>query len=164
VGREWEREAGNLAEVRTVQARFGVILSASGGALRKMLPPFLAGAGGRLGSGRQWMSWIALEDVLGALQHLVLHPELRGPVNVVAPNPATNADFTRTLGRVLGRPTIAPVPALAVRALFGEMGDALLLASQRVHPGRLLDSGFEFAFPDLEGALRHTLGRRKRGG
>jgi uncharacterized protein (TIGR01777 family) len=164
VGREWEREAGCLAEVRTVQARFGVILSASGGALRKMLPPFLAGAGGRLGSGRQWMSWIALEDVLGALHHIVLHPELRGPVNVVAPHPVTNADFTRTLGHVLGRPTIAPVPALAVRALFGEMGDALLLASQRVYPRRLLESGFEFAFPDLEGALRHTLGRRRRDG
>ena len=164
VGREWEREANNLAEVRSVQARFGVILSASGGALKKMLLPFLAGAGGRLGSGKQWMSWIALEDVLGALQHLLLHPELRGPVNVVAPNPVTNADYTRTLGRVLRRPAIAPVPSLAVRALFGEMGDALLLASQRVQPRRLVDSGFEFAFPELEGALRHTLGRPRRGG
>ncbi len=161
VCKEWEREAGNLAEVRTVQARFGVILSASGGALKKMLLPFLAGGGGKLGSGKQWMSWVALEDVVGALHHLVLKDELRGPVNVVSPHPATNADYTKTLGNVLGRPTIAPMPGFVARAAFGEMADALLLASQRVYPRRLLESSFEFAFPDLESALRHTLGRTK---
>jgi len=161
VCKEWEREAGNLAEVRTVQARFGVILSASGGALKKMLLPFLAGGGGKLGSGKQWMSWVALEDVVGALQHLILKDELRGPVNVVSPHPATNADYTKTLGKVLGRPTIAPMPGFVARAAFGEMADALLLASQRVYPRRLLESSFEFAFPDLESALRHTLGRTK---
>jgi uncharacterized protein (TIGR01777 family) len=166
VCRAWEAAAdpARAAGIRVVHPRIGIVLDPRGGALEKLLTPFRMGAGGRVGSGRQWMSWIALEDVLGALHHIVLHPELRGPVNVVAPHPVTNADFTRTLGHVLGRPTIAPVPALAVRALFGEMGDALLLASQRVYPRRLLESGFEFAFPDLEGALRHTLGRRRRDG
>ncbi len=162
--RAWEAAADPAARkgVRLVQHRFGVILSARGGALRKMLIPFKLGLGGRLGDGRQHMSWIALDDVLGAIEHALLTTALRGPVNTVAPHPVTNAEFTRTLGRVLGRPTLFPMPALAARLAFGEVADALLLASQRVEPARLLASGYRFRFPDLEPALRHLLGRPAR--
>ena len=165
VCREWERAANNLtgsaeAPIRTVKARFGVILSPAGGALAKMLLPFKLGVGGKLGSGDQWMSWIALDDVVYALHHL-LQEELAGPVNTVAPNPVTNADYTKALGRVLGRPTVLPLPSFAARAAFGELADELLLGSQRVAPERLVASGFEFAFPELEGALRHVLGRAR---
>ncbi len=145
--------------VRVVLHRFGVILSPKGGALRKMLPPFRLGVGGRLGDGRQYMSWIALDDVLGAIEHTLLTLALKGPVNTVAPHPETNAEFTRTLGRVLGRPAILPMPAFAARLVFGEVADALLLSSQRVEPARLLASGYRFRHPDLEPALRSLLGR-----
>ncbi len=124
-----------------------------------MLLPFRLGAGGRIGSGRQYMSWIALDDAVGAVHHALASGSLAGPVNAAAPSPVTNAEFTRELARVLRRPAIVPLPAFAARLAFGEMADALLLASQRVMPGRLQASGYAFRFPELEGALRHLLGR-----
>ncbi len=161
VCRDWEAAADPAVRkgVRVVQHRFGVILSPKGGALRKMLPPFKLGLGGRLGDGRQYMSWIALDDVLGAVEHALTATALRGPVNTAAPHPVTNAEFTRTLGTVLGRPAFFPMPAFAARLAFGEVADSLLLASQRVEPARLLASGYRFRFADLEAALRHLLER-----
>lgn len=161
VCKEWEAASRPAAQagIRVAQLRFGIVMTPKGGALRKMLLPFQMGAGGRLGSGQQWFSWVALDDVVGALHHAMLTEGLAGPVNVVAPNPVTNAEFTKTLGRVLRRPTVAAVPAFAARALFGEMADALLLSGARVSPRRLLDTGYRFLYPDLEGALRHVLGR-----
>jgi uncharacterized protein (TIGR01777 family) len=147
------------AGIRVVQLRFGLILTPAGGALARMLLPFRLGLGGRIGSGRQYWSWIALDDVLGAARHALASEALRGPVNVVAPAPVTNAEFTQTLARVLRRPALLPVPAAGVRLVLGEMADALLLAGARVAPDRLLDTGYRFRFPDLEGALRHLLGR-----
>ena len=144
-----------------MNARFGVILSGAGGALAKMLPPFQFGAGGRVGSGKQWMSWIALDDVVGALHHILFTDALRGSVNVVSPNPVTNKEFTRTLGRVLRRPTIAPLPGFAAKLLLGEMAQELLLSGQRVLPKALEATDYPFRFPQLEDALRHLLGRVK---
>jgi uncharacterized protein (TIGR01777 family) len=126
-----------------------------------MLLPFRMGAGGRVGSGEQYWSWIALEDVVGAIQHALAGDALTGPVNVVAPAPVTNAEFTRVLARVLRRPAIAPLPAIAARLMLGEMADALLLASARVVPKRLQETSYQFRFPELEGALRHLLGRTR---
>ena len=146
------------AGVRVVSLRIGVVLSAAGGALSKMLTPFQWGVGGRIGSGEQYMSWIAIDDLTGVLQHALSTDTLRGPVNAVAPNPVTNLQFTKTLGRVLGRPTIFPMPAFAARLAFGEMGEELLLSGQRVEPAKLLATGYRFRFPELEGALRHVLG------
>ena len=123
-----------------------------------MLLPFKAGLGGVLGPGTQYMSWIAMDDLLGVIHHLLDRPDLAGPVNATAPEPVTNAVFTKTLGRVLGRPTVAPVPAFALRLAFGEMADATLLSGARVRPERLLATGYRFRFPELEGALRHVLG------
>jgi uncharacterized protein (TIGR01777 family) len=161
VCRSWEAAAEPAARqgIRVVNLRFGVILSPRGGALAKMLTPFRLGAGGRVGDGQQYMSWVALDDVTSAVHHAIVNPALRGPVNVVAPNAVTNAEFTRVLANVLNRPALFPMPAFAVKALFGEMGEALLLAGQRVEPVRLRESGFRFAYPDLEGALRHLLSR-----
>ena len=158
---EWEAAtaAAEAAGIRVVRLRIGVVLSPEGGALAKMLPPFRLGAGGRLGTGRQWMSWIAIDDLLGAIHHAMIHPSLSGAVNAVSPEPATNQQFTKALGRVLGRPTLASVPAFAARLAFGEMADALLLASTRVHPAKLLAAGYAFRHPDLDDALRHALGR-----
>lgn len=154
-GVAWERAADlvRTRDIRVVHLRFGVILSPKGGALAKMLPPFRFGVGGRLGSGRQWFSWIALEDVVGVIQFVLAEEALRGPVNTVAPQTVTNAEFTRTLGRVLHRPTIFPVPAAALRLLLGEMADELLLASTRVEPTRLLAAGYAFKYPTLDSAL-----------
>ena len=121
--------------IRTVYTRFGIILDPNGGALAKMLTPFNMGIGGRVGDGKQWMSWIALDDVVNGLKFLIADTSTRGPVNFVAPNPVTNAEFTKTLGRVLSKPTLFPVPAFGVRLAFGEMADALLLSSQKVEPG-----------------------------
>jgi len=159
VCREWEAAARPAIEtgIRVVHLRFGFILSTAGGGLAQMLPPFRLGLGGPLGGGRQWMSWIALEDAVGAIDHALATGSLRGPVNVVAPAPVVNSDFTKTLGRVLGRPAFLPVPAAAVRLLFGEMGEELLLSSQRVAPKRLLASGCPFRWPELEPALRRIL-------
>jgi uncharacterized protein (TIGR01777 family) len=156
---EWEQAAALATEkgIRVVNARFGVILDGNGGALKKMLPPFRMGVGGKIGSGKQWMSWIALSDVIGALNFAMATESLRGPVNFVAPNPVTNAEFTKTLGKVLSRPTFFPIPAFAVHLLFGEMGEALLLGSQRVTPEHLKSNGFHFQYSKLENALRHVL-------
>ncbi|MFT5052551.1 MAG: hypothetical protein ACI8QZ_003986 [Chlamydiales bacterium] len=158
VCKQWEAEAQKLTDVRCVQLRFGVVLSPAGGALAKMLLPFQLGAGGRIGSGRQWMSWVALDDAVGAIHHALFADQLQGPVNAVAPQAVTNAEYTRILGRVLRRPTIVPMPAFAARLAFGELADALLLASQRAVSQRLQESGYRFAQPDLEGCLRHQLG------
>ncbi|HZH32120.1 MAG TPA: TIGR01777 family oxidoreductase [Pyrinomonadaceae bacterium] len=159
VCREWEGATGSAQAVgiRVVWLRFGVVLSGRGGALTKMLTPFKLGAGGRIGSGEQYMSWIALDDVTGAILHALAHEELAGAVNVVAPRPVTNGEFTKTLGGVLGRPTVFAVPAFAARLAFGEMADAALLASQRAEPSRLKASNYQFKYPELEGALRHAL-------
>ena len=161
VCREWElaTQPAALAGVRVVNLRLGVILSGKGGALPKMLLPFKMGVGGKLGSGKQYLSWIALDDVVGVIEYAIANDELRGPVNTVAPEPVTNYKFTKTLGQVLSRPTIFPVPAFAARLLFGEMADATLLASQRAAPTRLVESGYNFRYPDLEGALRHALNK-----
>ena len=160
VARQWEAALApaTQAGIRTVMLRIGFILSPRGGGLARMLPPFRLGLGGKLGNGRQWMSWISIDDVVGAIQHALATESLRGPVNAVAPHPVTNAEFTRTLGRVLGRPTIFPMPAIVARLAFGEMAKALLLASQRVQPVKLEASGFQFRHPELEGALRELLG------
>lgn len=157
--RDWEAETryAQRAGIRTAQLRFGVILSKRGGALQKMLLPFRLGLGGRVGSGKQYMSFVSLADVLAAIRFVLSREDLAGPINVVAPNPVDNAEFTRALGRVLKRPTIFPLPALAVRFLFGEMGDRLMLAGQRVEPKRLTDAGFEFAHPTIDTALTSAL-------
>jgi uncharacterized protein (TIGR01777 family) len=159
VCREWERAARDLCGIRAVQLRFGMILSPSGGALRRMLLPFRLGLGGPVGSGRQWVSWIALDDVLYAIHHALWRDDLSGPANALTPNPVRNREFGRTLGRVLRRPAFAPFPSLAARALFGELARDLLLASCRARPARLEQAGFRFSYPELEGALRHVLGR-----
>lgn len=160
LGAEWEAAAAPAAAagIRVVHPRFGIILTPAGGALAKMLLPARLGLNGPLGHGRQWMSWITLDDVLGALYHLLAHDTIRGAVNVVAPTPVRNAEFARTLGRVLHRPAVLPVPAFALRALFGEMADATLLASSRVAPTVLERTGYRFRHPTLEQGLRHVLG------
>jgi uncharacterized protein (TIGR01777 family) len=135
------------------------VLTPEGGALGRMLLPFKAGVGGVLGPGRQFVSWIAIDDLLDVIQLAMTAASLAGPVNAVAPEPVTNREFTKTLGRVLGRPTLVPAPAFALRLAFGELAVATLLASTRVRPSRLLAAGHRFRFPDLEGALRHLLGR-----
>ncbi len=161
VCREWESaaEPASRAGIRVVHLRTGIVLSPVGGALKKMLLPFGLGLGGRIGTGAQYMSWITLDDVVGATYHALNTGSLLGPVNMVAPTPVTNSEFTRTLARVLRRPALAPMPAFAARLAFGEMADALLLASARVVPNRLQGSGYRFQYPELEGALRHLLGR-----
>jgi uncharacterized protein (TIGR01777 family) len=153
---EWEKATTLATEkgIRVVNARFGVILDRNGGALAKMLPPFRLGLGGKIGSGKQWMSWIALDDVVGALKFALVNETLNGPVNFVAPNPVTNAEFTKTLGKALSRPTLFPIPAFGLRLVFGEMADALLLGGQRVEPTSLTKAGYQFQYLGLEEALR----------
>jgi uncharacterized protein (TIGR01777 family) len=155
----WERAAGpaNAAGARVVLLRTGIVLHPSGGALAKMLLPFRFGLGGRIGPGTQWMSWIALTDWVRAAAFLLSTNEVNGPVNLVSPMPMPNGDFTKTLARVLGRPTLGFVPAPAIDLIFGEMGRATLLASQLVRPRRLARAGFEFTHPLLERALRSEL-------
>jgi hypothetical protein len=159
VCREWEAaaEPATKAGIRAAQMRFGLVLSASGGALQKMLLPFRMGVGGNMGNGRQWWSWVDIDDLIGAILHVIKANTLQGPVNVVAPHPVRNAEFTETLASVLSRPAIFPMPAFAARLVFGQMGDELLLASQRVEPANLMASGFVFQKPDLEGALSAIL-------
>lgn len=161
VARAWEAETGpaEQAGVRVVHPRFGIIVTPKGGALAKLLPPFQLGAGGKLGNGQQWMSWVALDDVLGALEHLLFTESASGAYNVTSPRPVTNEQFSHTLAHVLGRPALMTVPAFALRAMFGEMADEMLLAGQRVLPRRLEASDFRFRLPDLEAALRFELGR-----
>lgn len=155
----WEAESVRAADfgARVVMPRFGIVLSADGGALEKMLTPFKFGVGGRIGSGEQFMSWIALEDLVRIILFALENEELSGAVNAVAPNPVTNREFTEKLGKVLNRPTFIPVPAFGIKILFGEMGETLLLEGARVVPEKLLKAGFEFKFPELETALRHIL-------
>jgi hypothetical protein len=161
VCREWEKATLQASEagIRVVHLRIGVVLSAEGGALPKMLTPFKLGVGGKIGGGGQYMSWITLEDLLGVIRRAVEDESLRGPVNAVAPQQVTNAEFTKALGRALGRPTFFAVPAFAARLAFGETADALLLASARVEPARLRGAGFQFKHPEIEGALRSVLGK-----
>lgn len=163
VAREWEAaaEPARAAGIRVVYPRFGVVLSPAGGALSRMLPPFRFGLGGRIGSGSQWISWISIDDAIGAILHF-LATDIRGPVNVTAPEPLTNRNFTRILARVLARPALIPVPATALRFAFGEMANETLLSSVRVLPSRLLQSGYRFQYPELEGALSHVLGREPK--
>lgn len=157
----WETHAEGAARagIRTAMMRFGVVLSPAGGALAKMLPPFRLGLGGRIGTGRQWMSWVGLDDAVGAIYHALVDPRCAGPVNIVAPEAVTNAHFAATLGRVLRRPAVLPVPAGVLRLAFGEMADAALLASTRAVPARLQETGYAFRQPTLEAALRAGLGR-----
>ncbi|HEY7826434.1 MAG TPA: TIGR01777 family oxidoreductase [Candidatus Acidoferrales bacterium] len=159
LGRAWEAEAMRATPlgIRTAILRFGVILSPDGGALPRMVRPFRIGLGGRLGSGEQWMSWIALDDVLEIIRMAICGDEWSGPINVVAPNPVRNLDFTRVLAEVLHKPAIFSVPAFALRLALGEMADALLLASQRVTPAWLISAGYSFRFPEIEPALRAML-------
>lgn len=157
---EWEAAAGvaDSAGIRTVCPRIGVALDSHGGALARILPVFRLGLGGRFGSGRQWMSWVALTDVVRALEFILCTASLRGVVNVVAPSPVTNREFTTTLGRVLNRPAVFAVPAFVLRTVLGEMADEMLLASQRVRAARLGAEGFRFEHPSLAEALRRELG------
>jgi uncharacterized protein (TIGR01777 family) len=161
VCQEWEAatEPAAQAGIRVVNMRIGIVLTPRGGALQKMLLPFKFGVGGVMGDGRQYWSWVSIDDVIGAIYHAITNDALSGPVNAVAPRAATNAEFTKTLGRVLSRPTLFPMPAFLARLALGEMADALLLASTRVEPARLLNSGYSFRHADLEGALRFLLGK-----
>jgi uncharacterized protein (TIGR01777 family) len=156
---QWEAAAAPAVQagIRVVHLRFGVVLGQGQGALQQMLPPFRLGLGARLGSGRQWMSWVGLADVVAAIQFALERPDLSGALNVTAPNPVTNADFTRVLGRQLRRPAFLTVPAFAVRMLFGQMADEALLASAHVHPVKLQAAGFQFGLPQIDGALKAAL-------
>ncbi len=161
VARQWESatEAAARAGIRVVLLRFGAVLGASGGGLKKMLTPFKMGVGGRIGSGQQWMSWVSIDDAAGAVEHAIINESLRGPVNLVAPNPVRNAEFTKTLGEVLHRPTMFPMPAFVVKLVFGEMGEALLLGSQKVLPKKLEASGYKFQHAELKSALESSIAR-----
>ena len=161
VCKAWEAAADPAREagIRVVHPRMGIVLSTKGGALGRTLPIFKLGGGGRIGSGRQWWSWVALDDVVGAIIHALEDDSVEGPVNVGSPNPLTNAEYTKVLGKVLNRPTVFPLPAPAARLALGEVADALLLASQRMEPARLKETGYEFRYPELEGALRHLLNK-----
>jgi uncharacterized protein (TIGR01777 family) len=162
--RQWEQAAdpARAAGLRVAHLRTGLVQDVAGAGLPKQVLMFRMGIGGRLGSGRQWLSWISLDDAAGAYLHALAHEDLSGPVNAVAPNPVTNAEFTATLARVLRRPAFLHAPAFAPRLVLGEVADELLLISMRVHPARLLETGYRFRFPELEPALRHTLGRPRR--
>ena len=155
----WEREAMAARDlgIRVVNPRIGVVLGEGGGALDKMLVPFRLGLGGPLGTGRQWMSWIHRDDLVGILLHVLDHPEISGPVNATAPGAVPNSEFTRVLGKVLTRPAFMPVPGFGLRLMMGELADALLLGGQKVLPARALSSGYTFRHPELDGALREVL-------
>jgi len=155
----WERATGAVEAkgIRTIHTRFGIILDKKGGALEKMLTPFRMGVGGKVGSGKQWMSWIALEDVVSGLRFVIDQSGMKGAVNFTAPHPVTNAEFTKTLGAVLSRPTLFSVPAFGARLAFGEMADALLLSSAKVEPAKLRENGYQFKYAELEPALKHLL-------
>jgi uncharacterized protein (TIGR01777 family) len=161
VCREWEEAAAPAVQagIRTAHLRTGIVLSPKGGALGAMLLPFKMGLGGRTGNGRQWMSWIDVQDMVGGIQHILKNEVLRGPVNMVAPEPVTNAEFAKTLASVLGRPAIFPMPAFAAKLAFGEMGEELLLGSQKVEPGKLVGSRYQFRYRELRGSLEGLLAR-----
>jgi len=160
VCREWEKacEPALKAGVRVVNLRFGPILSREGGMLAKLLTPFKMGMGGKVGSGRQYISWVAIEDAIQAIKLAIEDVTINGPLNVVSPNPVTNEEFTKTLGHILNRPTALAMPAFAARLAFGEMADEMLLASQRVLPKKLAQIGYQFTYPDIDRALRHYVG------
>lgn len=159
VCRAWEvaTEPAQKKGIRVVLVRTGIVLDLHGGALKKMLLPFKLGLGGVIGNGRQYMSWISIEDEVGILQFALTHDSLQGPVNAVAPNPVTNREFTKTLGRVLFRPTLVPMPASTARMIFGEKAEELLLAGARVLPEKLLQAGYSFKYPELKPALKYLL-------
>jgi uncharacterized protein len=159
VCREWEAATAPAANagIRTIHLRTGIVLSSKGGALGQMLTPFKMGLGGTLGDGRQWMSWIDLQDMVGAILHILKTDLLHGPVNMVAPRPVTNAEFTRTLASVLARPAIFPIPRFVIKTAFGEMGETLLLSSERAEPSQLVTSGYPFRFKDLRASLTSQL-------
>lgn len=156
VCRDWEQEAkfAESAGIRTVLLRLGIVLGRGGGALAQMAPVFRSGLGGRLGSGRQWVSWIALDDAVGVVRRVLEDRTFTGPVNAVAPNPVRNSEFSAVLARALGRWALVPVPAIVLRAIFGEMADGMLLASTRAVPQRLIDAGYSFAYPKLQDAFQ----------
>jgi uncharacterized protein (TIGR01777 family) len=160
VGKAWEQacEPARESAIRVVNLRAGIVLSREGGALDRLLLPFRLGLGGRVGSGKQWWSWLALDDLVAAIR-FALEGDIAGPINLVSPNPVTNTQFTTALGRALGRPTVLPFPSFAARALFGEMAEEALLTGQRALPARLLDAGFEFVLPVIDAALEQVLAR-----
>ena len=156
---EWEKESQKATDfgARVVNPRIGVVLAKDGGALEKMLTPFKLGVGGVVGSGKQWMSWIAIDDLVRLIHFALENENIHGAINATAPNPATNEEFTKTLGKVLNRPTVLPIPAFGIKLLFGEMGERLLLEGNRVLPKKAQDAGFEFQFTNLEEATKHAL-------
>jgi uncharacterized protein (TIGR01777 family) len=158
---DWEKALQPVkdAKIRSISMRFGVILSKEGGALAKMLTPFKLGMGGPIGSGKQFMSWIAIDDVVGAIHHVITDTKLEGPINFVAPHPERNGDFAKILGEVLSRPAIVPMPEWSVKLLFGEMGEELLLSGAKVEPKKLMESGYPFLYFDVKSALKKILGR-----
>jgi len=158
---KWEKSAQATVDkgIRTVFMRIGIALSPAGGALSRLLLPFRAGLGGKIASGSQYMSWVGIDDVIGAFFHVLADNKIAGPVNVVSPNPVTNLEFTKTLGKVLARPAVFSIPAAAINLAFGEMGREVLLSSTRVMPQKLIESGYRFRNPDLSGALSHLLGK-----
>lgn len=160
VCREWEQatEPASKAGVRVVNLRMGPILAREGGMLSKLLTPFKMGMGGKVGSGKQYISWVALDDAVNAIKLAIDDKSIQGPINIVSPNPVTNEEFTKTLGHVLNRPTALAMPAFAARLAFGEMADEMLLASQKVMPKRLSQADFQFQFPTLESAMRKYVG------
>jgi uncharacterized protein len=164
VTQEWEKaaEPARVEGIRVVHPRFGVVLNPAGGALRQMLLPFRLGLGARLGTGQQWMSWISIDDAVQAIDLALTDAGLQGPVNVTAPEPVTNRDFTRTLARVLSRPALFAAPESVLRLALGEMAEGTVLSSTRVVPARLLQAGYRFGYPDVESALRHVLQRDSR--
>jgi uncharacterized protein len=161
VCQQWEEATTPAvqADIRTAHLRTGIVLSAQGGALGAMLLPFKLGLGGRVGDGKQWMSWIHVQDLVGAIHHILKNDLLQGPVNMVAPRPVRNEEFTKTLAGVLSRPAIFPMPTFAVKAVFGEMGEDLLLASQKVEAGKLISSGYPFRYRELKESLQNLAGK-----
>ncbi|MBI2812235.1 MAG: TIGR01777 family protein [Candidatus Melainabacteria bacterium] len=157
---QWEAAARGVdTDVRLVNLRLGVVMTPKGGALQKMLLPFQMGGGGPIGTGQQFFSWIDIDDALGAIFHSIVNGKVSGPVNAVSPYPVQNADYARVLGKIIGRPAVVPMPAFAARAMFGQMADECLLASQKVLPVKLTETGYEFRYPYLEKSLRHVLGK-----
>lgn len=161
VCQEWEEATmpAVQADIRTAHLRTGIVLSPKGGALGAMLLPFKMGLGGRTGDGQQWMSWVDVRDVVGGIHHILKNDLMQGAVNMVAPKPVRNAEFAATLASVLSRPAILPMPAFAVKTVFGEMGEELLLSSQKVEPGKLISSGYPFRYRELRASLEGLLGR-----
>ena len=158
---QWENAAipAQKKGIRVIFLRIGVVLSPVGGALQRLLPSFNMGLGGKVGSGRQYMSWISMDDLIGTVYHAINDENLSGPVNIVAPAPVSNLELVRTLGKVISRPAIFTIPAWLIKLVFGEMGQEVLLASTRVKPEKITAAGYRFRHPELEGALRHLLGR-----